>query len=243
MPGTIISALSVTTDYLATKSIPATRTIGVDNERWPVSAVGGMSYRTTTATTMLTASDRASLIHYTSGNVALTLTAATGLGAGWWCHVINTTTGTDGQTLTVAGAETINGATSIVAGPGSDFKIICTGSVFRTVGTLAFCSHNTTTATNWALVNLTQAHGLGTVPRRIDAVMESLATDFGHVVGEEVTVAYADSSAVQRGFSLYSDGTNMNFRSGANGIVLMATTGTVTGITATNWMVKLRAFA
>jgi len=79
--------------------------------------------------TLITA-DRASLVNWTGGLGALTLSAAATLGADWFVHVRNSGVGS----FTLATAETIDGLANKTFDPGDAATIVCDGSAFYTVG-------------------------------------------------------------------------------------------------------------
>jgi len=83
-----------------------------------------------TADYTLVASDRAGLINWGGGLGTLTLTAAATLGDDWFVYVRNSGVGS----VTVQGAETIDGTVSKTFDPGDACVITCDGSAFYTVG-------------------------------------------------------------------------------------------------------------
>lgn len=244
MPDRKISAISHTSDYQASRLLVAAHDIDVDNEAWRVGSIGGLSYRTTTATTTLTASDRASLIDCTSGNVALHLGNATTLGVGWWCNVVNSSTGTDGRTLTLtASGDTLNGATTdLIAGPNSIFKVIATTATgFRTQGDIVYDSGNQT-ITPSSLLTLT--HNLGTIPRWFWSVLVCLTAELGYVAGDVAGMDFYDSSTA-RGCTVTADATSLYVAFGTNNpnfIMKHKTTFANSNITNANWAIRVRAY-
>lgn len=80
----------------------------------------------------LTASDRARLLSWTGGLGTVTLPAAVDLGDNWFTNIRNS--GAGDLTLARTGADTINGATSLVMGPGDSAIVICDGANYLTVG-------------------------------------------------------------------------------------------------------------
>lgn len=81
-----------------------------------------------TSNTILGAADKAKLIDITSGTFTQTLTAAATLGAGWFCYLTNTGTGT--VTVDPNASETIGGVATATLRPGDFWLIVCTGSAF-----------------------------------------------------------------------------------------------------------------
>lgn len=79
------------------------------------------------------AGDRGRVINFTTAGVTLALTAAATLGDGWWCIAANAAS-SGVVTIDPNGAETIDGATTITLQPGEACLIICSGTLFRTVG-------------------------------------------------------------------------------------------------------------
>lgn len=78
------------------------------------------------------AADYGALIKLSS-SATLALTAAATLGDGWKCDIRNTSTGQ--WIIDPNGSETVNGATTFKVYPGENFRLICDGASFYTVGT------------------------------------------------------------------------------------------------------------
>jgi hypothetical protein len=101
-----------------TSAAPSGGTITIDNK--------------TGAYTVIS-SDNGKVINGTNGSFTVSLTAASSLGAGFNCWIWNTS-GNIGDAVTIDpnGAETIDGATTLVLRPGEGTQIICTGSNWQT---------------------------------------------------------------------------------------------------------------
>lgn len=67
-----------------------------------------------------------------TSSFTLLLTAAATLGDGWRCAVRNDGTGI--VTIDGDGSEQIDGATTVLLGPGESCLVYCTGSAFKTIG-------------------------------------------------------------------------------------------------------------
>jgi len=83
------------------------------------------------ANTGLAQADKAKFIRITSGTFAQTLDTSASLGAGWWCYIFNSGSGT--ITVTPAGAETIDGLTTRSLYPGAALILQCNGVSFSTL--------------------------------------------------------------------------------------------------------------
>jgi hypothetical protein len=79
------------------------------------------------------ASDAATIINCTSGSFTVALTAAATLGSGFNVTIWNTSTATaDAITIDPAGAETIDGQTTIILRSGEGMQIVCNGTNWET---------------------------------------------------------------------------------------------------------------
>lgn len=81
-----------------------------------------------TSNTILGSSDNSTLINVTSGTFTQTISAVSGLAAGWYCYYRNTGTGV--VTIDPNGSELIGGATTAVCNPGDIWLIQSTGTAF-----------------------------------------------------------------------------------------------------------------
>ena len=88
-------------------------------------------YSARTSDTVLGVSDKGKLIDITSGTFTQTFTAATTLGANWYCHIRNS--GTGDITLDPNGSEQIDGLSSYVMYPGETRLVTCNGTGFFTI--------------------------------------------------------------------------------------------------------------
>lgn len=92
-----------------------------------------LSFSTQTGAYTALAADRGRVINFTTAGVTLGFAAAATLGDGWWCIAANAAS-SGVVTVDPNGAETIDGATTITLQPGEACLIICSGTLFRTVG-------------------------------------------------------------------------------------------------------------
>lgn len=141
-----------------------------------------------TSNTILASSDRAKLIDITSGTFSQTLTAAATLGDGWWCWIKNSGTGV--VTLDPNGAETVNGAATLVFPSGTSTVLQCTGTAFFTTSALTIGTHE---------VTVTTGNGYGstnTAIRRYTTAVTNVGT----------AITYADSAANGASFTINETG-------------------------------------
>jgi hypothetical protein len=96
------------------------------NTTWELFEQSVRAAKTSNYTVVL--SDHGTLIEATSGTWTLSLTAAATLGSGFWCLFYNSGSGV--VTIDPNGSETINGATTLLVGPGCSILIECNGSGF-----------------------------------------------------------------------------------------------------------------
>jgi hypothetical protein len=105
-----------------------------DGTNFSASPIGGnfsIPTSTRTSNTVLALSDNGYYIDVTSGTFTQTFTAATTLGAGWWCYIGNS--GSGNVTLDPNGSETIDGLTSFVMYPKEVRLVLCNGTSFKSV--------------------------------------------------------------------------------------------------------------
>jgi hypothetical protein len=81
-----------------------------------------------TSNTILGSSDNSTLINVTSGTFTQTISAVSGLAAGWYCYYRNTGTGV--VTIDPNGSELIGGVTTAACNPGDVWLIQSTGTAF-----------------------------------------------------------------------------------------------------------------
>jgi hypothetical protein len=81
-----------------------------------------------TSNTILGSSDNSTLINVTSGTFTQTISAVSGLAAGWYCYYRNTGTGV--VTIDPNSSELIGGVTTAVCNPGDIWLIQSTGTAF-----------------------------------------------------------------------------------------------------------------
>ena len=90
-----------------------------------------------------------------SGSGTMTMTAAATLGDGWKCDVRNTSSGV--WVIDPNGSELINGFATFSVFPGENFRIVCDGAGFYTVGTSSgLVLMDTKTGTNIASFDFTR---------------------------------------------------------------------------------------
>jgi hypothetical protein len=89
----------------------------------------------------------------------------------------------------------------------------------------------------------TSAHGLGTMPTKVQVSLVCLSADVGWSADDEVFICgnYFDATYARR-FAVGADGTNIIIITGANALqVGHKTTGTNTTIDTTKWKIRVRA--
>lgn len=132
--------------------------------------------------------------------------------------------GTSGNILTS------NGTTWASAAPASVF-------------TLSYTSSDQTIT---AAGSLTLAHSLGVAPKIRTYELICQSTEAGFSAGDVVEVTCNNNTQVERGFSQWSDATNINIRYGTAASTFQTahkTTGTQTSLTNGNWKLRIRAWA
>lgn len=135
------------------------------------------------------AADKGDVIEFDTGSTTLNLTAAATLGSGWWCKLINSSTGD--VTVDPNSTELINGSSTITATHGESYLILCDGSAFdaflidRDVGTQRVAVHT--------------GNGYGSTKTKFRRFTTTLHND-----GTDIT--YADSSANGASFTINETG-------------------------------------
>lgn len=84
-----------------------------------------------TSNTILTMDDNRAYVDVTSGSFTQTITAASSLGNGWFVDLGNSGTGV--ITVDPNGAETIDGASTLIVFPYEVYRIVCDGSNFHAI--------------------------------------------------------------------------------------------------------------
>jgi len=160
-------------------------------------------------------------------------------------------------TITHGSGITLPGAANITTVAGD--RLIGFATAANTVDVLAYtrasgkavvaplsASYTSTGQTITSAGALTLAHGLGAVPKIIQARLVCGTTDLGYSVSDEVCVDFGplanDSS---RGVSVVPDATNLNIRFGSDSSafsLLNKGTGGVGNITNSSWTIKFLAF-
>lgn len=98
----------------------------------PTAPVASTPVVTRTSNTIFGTADAGKLFVYTSGTFTQTFTAAATLGNGWSIEIRNSGTGV--ITLDPNASETIDGRTTIRVYPSESFLVVCSGTLFFTVG-------------------------------------------------------------------------------------------------------------
>lgn len=109
--------------------------------------------------------------------------------------------------------------------------------------TLAFTSSDQTIT---AAGPLTLAHGLGVAPKIRTYELVCQTGEVGFSAGDIVDVSPNNNTQVERGFSQWSDTTNINIRYGTAASTFQTahkTTGTQTALTNANWKLRVKAWA
>jgi hypothetical protein len=138
--------------------------------------------------TILAAADKGKLIRYTSGTLTQTYNACSSLGASWWHYAWNDGAGT--ITLDPNGAETINGASTLVLGPGDAAIVFTNGTLLKALG-MGYVGNHEVTVHSGNLFGSTNNK-----VRRFTTLMTSLGA----------AITYADSVANGASFTINQTG-------------------------------------
>jgi hypothetical protein len=132
MAGTSAPSTTYPTELWADRTANVLKRRNAANTGWiPVITLDESFVLSRASNTILAGSDVGKTIVATAG-FTQTFTAAATLGDGWW--VVYRNNSTSNVTLDPNGAETINGAATLVLPPDSGCTIYCNGSAFHTVG-------------------------------------------------------------------------------------------------------------
>jgi hypothetical protein len=113
--------------------------------------------RAITSTDTAIAGDKHKLLDC-SGTFTLATTAAATLGAGWWCYVRNS--GTGSITIDPNAAETVDGVASGIVYPGFTFLLYCDGTNFGLVKVSGYRCEVITSGTSWVCpIGITRPKG------------------------------------------------------------------------------------
>jgi hypothetical protein len=141
-----------------------------------------------TSNTILAAADRGKIMNVTSGTFTQTITACATLADGWWLYYRNS--GTGRVTLDPNGAETINGASTLIVEPGETYLL-------QGNGTLLFAMKIPYSGTDIVTVHTGNGHGsTNTKIRRFTTTMTSTGS----------AITYADSASAGGSFTINASG-------------------------------------
>lgn len=202
-------------------------------------AVGSVTSRSSGFT--LTASDRNS-VNICSGTFTAAVTAAATLTSGWAAYF---RVESGNVTIDPNGSEQVNGVTTIVAGPGSEFWLVCDGTGFKTLGLVRYVSSNQTITSSGAL---TLAHGLGRIPRTVNLILKCLTAEQGFSIGDEIIMPSEQAyGAGIYGTTVRRTASNIlvRFAAGTNVFVCRkesATLGDIANLTNSSWALIVEAF-
>lgn len=91
--------------------------------------------------------------------------------------------------------------------------------------------------------DISVAHGLGSVPRMVLAVLRCKTTDLGYAVGDEVSMPVSRSGGDQATYTLFANSTNIGMAMGASDWAIPTKTGGApAAIDSGDWRVVLRAW-
>jgi hypothetical protein len=193
------------------------------------------------------AADNGRLIRAT-GTWVLALTAAATLGDGFTVRVRNVSTGV--ITVDPNGAETVNGAATLVLPAGATATLECDGTGWVTsaldIPPLVYAS-GAQTMTAGGL--LTLAHGLGAAPTigNINTALECTTAQANWLVGEFIQMGSGSrfdyGGAAHAGYAIWADATNIYVRFHLTNVALLfdKTTGGAAIATPTSWRLHVRA--
>lgn len=178
---------------------------------WAAASGGGSTTLTidnkTTAYTVV-AGDNGKVINCTSGTFTVSLTAAATLGAGFNVWIINTNTSGTVITIDPNSTETIDGNDTVNIASGEGIQIVCTGTVWKTIGTreLKLYAENTYEGTSL------RANATGASSVAIGASASATGTN-SVAMGRSCTAASTGSAAI--GFNSSSGGSIATSGAGA----------------------------
>ena len=132
--GTIpYQSASGTTAMLAAGTLGQVLTsAGAAAPTWSTPAAATKTIANKTGAYTIVSGDLGSIINCTSGTFTVSLTAAASLGSGFTCTIWNTGIATDVITIDPSGAETIDGAATLVLRRGEGLAIVCNGTDWET---------------------------------------------------------------------------------------------------------------
>lgn len=122
------------------------------------------------------------------------------------------------------------------------YEAITTASAFSSIGISRYFESSEQTVAVDTL--LTVAHGLGQLPKLVQATMRCKTTDAGYAVGDEVVISGAGSHTNQsdQGIEIAYDATNVYAVQGADLALLGKSTFNNTTLTEGNWRWVIRAW-
>jgi hypothetical protein len=203
---------------------------------------GSMALQNKTATYTVTTADMGQIIRWTTAGFAANLPAAS-TWAGQQIELWNDAS-TGDVTIDPSGTETIDGLATRVMRPTDRVVLTSDGSNIRTLrGRYSFTGSAITPNTSSATA---QAHGLGMLPTRTQAILRCLNANLGYSTDDEIelSTSYADTGAVQGSAAVVKDATNVTLLQATNlqRILNKSTPSTASAINATDWRFVMRAW-
>lgn len=191
------------------------------------------------------------LVNASSSNYTVTIPAQAGVSWPTDAEIHLIRSGTGALTITGASGVTVNGAlsgtVSIAQQYGSATLKRVSENVWVVVGALGLPPVFTKSYTS-AELNIVAGstasvdHGLGVMPKFVQAVFVCKTAEFGYVVGEEVD-AHRDATSTAYNYTLARTSTSIRYICGSSGIALPNATGGYTTLTPANWKLVIRAWA
>lgn len=183
-----VGGINIAENCAAANLNNAIRTVMAQIKTYSLAAEPGLIYATKNENYTAVADDNNTLFRFIADST-LHLTAAATLAAGWHCWVMG-----DGNSVTINpnGAETINGAATLVVSSGYSALVVCTGSAF-----IAITVSPQAVLTAGSGLTSTGSIASGSMTISLDIYTGSTSGNTTYAVGERVIV-FADGAALAR---------------------------------------------
>jgi hypothetical protein len=166
------------------------------------------------------AGDSGTIINCTSGTFTVGLTAATVLGAGFNVTIWNTSTNSpDTITIDPAGAETIDGRTTLVLRPGEGMQVVCDGTNWQTGNKKVMRMYaenfgDSTSARPTASGNFSLGLGRNSTASGVG----SLAYNYGSVASNDYAIAIGSNTLASSAYSVAFGNNSAGFSAGSQAV-------------------------